>query len=170
MTGLRVGEAIRLDRDDVDLERGLLLVRNSKGGKSRELPLHASTVEALRKYSLRRDQLLPEPRIASFFISRSGTRLLSSNLGMFFNEVLRHAGLPPHKRGQGPRLGDMRHSFAVNTLTSWHVAGVEVEPRLPLLSSFLGHINPASTYWYLSAGEELLNAAARRLDQLGELG
>lgn len=169
VTGLRVGEAIRLDRDDVDFEQGLLIVRNSKLGKSRSVPLHPSAIDALRAYSARRDQLCPFPRVASFFVSTTGTRLLTGPLQMAFTDLLRQAGLPRRSRRGGPRLQDMRHTFAVQTLLGWYLHGREVEPQLPLLSTYLGHVNPSSTYWYLSAAPELLAAAARRLDDtLGE--
>lgn len=162
-TGLRVGEAIRLDRQDVDFELGLLLVRNSKLGKSRSVPLHASTVEALSKYSARRDQLCPLPKVPSFFISTTGTRLLSNNLCTAFSDLLRQVGLPQRSRHVGPRLQDFRHTFAVQTLLAWHLGDDGVEPNVPLLSTYLGHANPSSTYWYLSATPELLAAAARHL-------
>jgi integrase len=167
VTGLRVGEVMRLDRNDVDLDAALLLVRNSKGGKSRELPLHPSTVASLRTYSARRDALFPRPQCAAFFISTAGTRLLSGNLRTIFDDLASRAGLLNDQQRRRPRLGELRHSFAIATLTGWHNDGIEIGPRLPLLSSYLGHVNPASTYWYLSATPELLTAAARRLDQLG---
>ncbi len=164
VTGLRVGEVIRLNREDVDYEQDLLMVRNSKGGKSRAVPLHPSTVEALAAYSARRDELFPSPRAASLFVSTTGTRLRPSNLQTAFIDLQRRACLPFRSQRSGPRLGDFRHSFAVASMLDWYTSGVEVEPRLPLLSTYLGHVNPASTYWYLSAAPELLAAAAKRLD------
>lgn len=162
VTGLRVGEVIRLDRGDLDLAREMLFVRNSKRGRSRHVPLDPSTTEALRAYLLRRDVLFSCPATHALFISTTGTRLRAGNLRAAFVEVLDDAGLPPRQRRQG-RLGDLRHSFAVQTLLDWHVAHVDVGPRLPVLSTFLGHVSPASTYWYLSASPSLLAAAARRL-------
>lgn len=163
VTGLRVGEVIRLDRDDIDLNNDVLVVRNSKLGRSRHVPLHASTTEALRAYLRRRDELCPAPASPALFISTVGTRLRSGNLRAAFVELLDRAGLPSRRRRQGPRLGSLRHSFAVQTLLDWHAAQVDVGPRLPVLSTFLGHVSPASTYWYLSASPPLLAAAARRL-------
>lgn len=163
VTGLRAGEVIRLDRDDVDLERGLLVVRNSKLGRSRHVPLHVTTIDALGAYLLRRDELFSRPVSPAMFISTAGTRLRSGNLRAAFVDLLQQAGLPPRQDRHGPRLGDLRHSFAVKTLLDWHVAQVDVGPRLPVLSTFLGHVSPASTYWYLSASPPLLAAAARRL-------
>jgi integrase/recombinase XerD len=168
VTGLRVGEVIRLDRADLDLGGGVLVVQNSKLGRSRHVPLHASTVEALRAYLLRRDQLLARPSSPALFVSTTGTRLRSGNVGVAFAEVLERAGLPPRRGRRGPRVGDLRHSFAVHTLLDWHLADVEVGPRLPVLSNYLGHVSPASTYWYLSASPPLLAAAARRLANRGQ--
>jgi integrase len=167
VSGLRVGEIIRLDRDDVDFELGVLIVRNSKAGKSRIVPLHLTSTEALTAYALERDSLLPEPVAPSFFISTAGTRLLSGNLNTVFGKMLGLAGLPPRSARRGPRLADLRHSFAVSTVLDWHRSAAEVQAKLPLLSSFLGHANPVSTYWYLSASPELLVAAAARLDTAG---
>lgn len=166
VTGLRVGEVIRLDRGDVDLERELLVVRNSKLGRSRHVPLQASTTEALRAYLRRRDELFCRSASAALFISTTGTRLRSGNLRATFVELLDDAGLPRRQGGHGPRLGDLRHRFAVQTLLDWHLAQVDVGPRLPVLSTYLGHVSPASTYWYLSASPALLTAAARRLDEV----
>jgi integrase/recombinase XerD len=163
VTGLRVGEVIRLDRDDVQLDQGLLVVRDSKLGRSRHVPLHATTIQALRAYLYRRGELFPRPASSALFISTTGTRLRSGNLRAAFVELLHRAGLPPRQDRHGPRIGDMRHSFAVQTLLDWHDAQLDVGPRLPVLSTFLGHVSPASTYWYLSASPPLLAAAARRL-------
>lgn len=163
VTGLRVGEIIRLDRDDLDVERGVLIVRNSKLGKSRHIPLHASTIETVQAYLLRRDELVPRPSSPAMFISTTGTRLRTGNLRTVFVELLERAGLPPRRGRQGPRLGDLRHSFAVQTLLDWHLAD-DVGSQLPVLSTYLGHSSPASTYWYLSASPPLLAAAALRLD------
>jgi integrase len=163
VSGLRVGEVVRLDRDDVDVTRSVLAVRSSKLGKSRDVPLHASTSEALGTYLLRRDELFPGPSSPALFISTTGTRLRTGNLGAVFARLVEHVGLPAHPGRDRPRLGGLRHTFAVDTLADWHLADVDVGPRLPVLSTYLGHASPASTYWYLSASPSLLGAAARRL-------
>jgi integrase len=163
VTGLRVAEVLRLDRQDVDLDQGLLTVRSSKLGKSRMVPLHPSTIEALNTYLARRDQLFPDP---SLFISTTGTRLRASNLRDAFLTVLDTAGL--RARPRRPRLGGFRHSMAVATLLGWYEQGEDVQAQLPLLSTYLGHVNPRSTYWYLQAAPELLAAAARRLQDRWE--
>jgi integrase len=148
VTGLRVAEVLRLNRADVDLDQGLLTVRNSKLGRSRMVPLHPSTVEALKTYLARRDQMFPNPSTASLFISTTGTRLRASNLRDAFLTVLDTAGL--RSRTRRPRLGGFRHSMAVATLLGWYEQGEDVPARLPLLSTWLGHVNPRSTYWYYS--------------------
>jgi len=163
VTGMRVGEARRLDDEDVDVDRGLLTIRNSKFTKSRELPLHASTRSALAAYVELRDERFPRRSGANLFASSTGTRVGMPRLGEHWHATVDHAGVA---RGDGrrPRLHDLRHSFAVNTMRAWHEAGLDVEVRLPLLSTYLGHVNPAATYWYLTATPDLLAAAARRLD------
>jgi len=170
VTGLRVGEAIRLDRVDVDLEHGSLLVRDSKGGDSRHVPLQPSTVAALRRYLARRDELLPRPSSPAVFVSCAGTRLRHGNLHTVFARLLQQAGLTARPGSPKPRLGALRHSFAVQTLLDWYLAEGEVAPRLPALSTYLGHTSPSSTYWYLSASPPLLAAAASRLDHHREVG
>ncbi len=164
VTGLRIGEAIRLDRDDIDWDHGLLIVRNSKFGKSREIPLHETAVRALRDYSRERDQLFRAPSVPAVFISTAGTRLLYCNVNWTFLRLVRRAGLMPRSGSCRPRLHDMRHSFAVRTLLEAYQAGSEVKVRLSLLSTYLGHVDPGATYWYLSAAPELLALAGQRLD------
>ena len=126
MTGLRIGEALRLDRDDVDLVGGVLRIRESKFGKSREVPLHPSTVEALAAYGRRRDQLCRHRRDAAFFVSTAGTRLLYCNAHLAWLDLVRRAGLQPRSARCRPRPHDLRHSFAVRTLLGWYRDGVDV--------------------------------------------
>jgi integrase/recombinase XerD len=163
-TGMRMGEAIRLDRADLDWNNGVLTVRSSKFGKSREVPLHPSTLDALRAYQRRCDQLCPRPKAPSFFISTTGTRLDQPTVGATFVMLARQAGLRPRSLRCRPRPHDLRHSFAVRTLLNWYRAGDNVESKLPLLSTYLGHVSPASTYWYLTAAPELLALASKRLE------
>jgi integrase len=170
VTGVRIGEALRLDRSDVDLSEGMLQVRDTKFGKSREVPLHASTVEALAAYSRRRDQLCPRPVDLAFFVSTAGKRLLYCNVHVTWLRLVRRAGLEARSASCRPRPHDLRHSFAVRTLLGWYQDGVDVQARMSTLSTYLGHVRPAHTYWYLSAAPELLNLAAARLDtESGEL-
>lgn len=164
VTGMRVGEAIRLDRSDLDHGRGLLTVRRSKFGKSRQLPLHPTTTAALRAYLRTRDRHIREPRSTALLVSTAGTRLFYSNVHLAFQKLTRTAEIAPRSAACRPRLHDLRHTFAVNTLVGWQRAGLDIQPRLPWLSTYLGHIAPSSTYWYLTATPELLAGAADRLD------
>lgn len=170
VTGLRIGEAIHLDRDDVDLTTALVTIRDAKFGKTRQVPLHPSTVDALASYARRRDQLCPRPSSPAFFLSTTGTRLFYTSFHRVFTGLVRDAGLQPRSPSCRPRPHDLRHSFAVRTLLEWHRDGVDVAARLPLLSTYLGHVHPGATYWYLSGAPELFTLVADRLEAaLGEL-
>jgi integrase len=139
-------------------------VRGSKFGRSRELVCHPTTVEALRSYQARRDELCPRPAAASFFVTAWGARLTHASVYPAFHNVVAEAGLQHASRGRRPRVHDLRHSFAIRTLLRWYRDGEDVQARLPLLSTYLGHIRPASTFWYLSASPELMALVAQRLD------
>jgi integrase/recombinase XerD len=164
VTGLRVGEAIALDNADVDLRAGVLVIRKGKFGKSREVPLHPTATRALAQYARDRDRLAPRRRTPSFFVSVTRSRLFYQNVHEIFLKLIDAAGLAV-RTPRRPRLHDLRHTFAIQTLLRWHRAGVEVEAKLPLLSTYLGHIGPSTTYWYLTAVPELLAAATARLEQ-----
>ena len=168
VTGLRLGEAIRLDRDDIDADHRLLQIIKSKFGKSREVALHQSAMHALQDYSRLRDRQFPAPRCEAFFLSTRGTRLLAPSIHETFQRLVAIAGIAPRPGGRRPRPHDLRHGFAVRTLLDWYRQGFDVQARLPLLSAWLGHVNPASTFWYLTAAPELLALAADRLDPLME--
>jgi integrase len=167
VTGMRVSEAINLDRDDVDLDQAIIAVRQSKFGKSRELVLHPSTVTALRDYAALRDRTRPATRTTAWFVSSSGTRLHYKNVHQRFHRLTRAIGLAPRSTTCRPRIHDLRHGFAVTTLVGWYRAGLDVQARLPLLSTYLGHVDPGGTYWYLSATPELMHLVAQRRDQIG---
>jgi integrase len=162
-TGMRVGEAIALDRSDFDERQALLVIRHSKFDKSREVPLHSTTVDALRAYACERQRIHRRPQSPSFFLSSPGTRLRTQNVWATFAKLRRRAGLPSHPNP--PRIHDLRHSFAVATLLRWYRDGADVEAKLPLLSTYLGHVSPSTTYWYLTAHPELMQLAARRLER-----
>jgi integrase/recombinase XerD len=168
VTGRRIGEAIALDRDDVDLAAGCVTVRAGKWGAARELSLHNSTVDALDEYRQLRDHRGPKPKSLAFFVSMRGTRLLSGHVREAFRELRRHAGLTAVPGGRAPRVHDLRHSFAVATLVDWYRAEADVAVRLPRLSSYLGHAAPEATYYYLQATPELLALAAERLERIEE--
>jgi integrase/recombinase XerD len=165
VTGMRQGEACRLLRDDTDLETGTLVIRDSKFGKSRLVFLHPTTVASLHSYERARDRAFPEPEAATFLVNSRGRPLHGHNLPHTFAPLAVAAGIrvPPGQRA--PRLHDLRHVFTVATLLDWYRDGQNVQARLPLLSTWLGHVDPKSTYWYLQAVPELLALAADRLEQ-----
>jgi integrase len=168
VTGMRISEVIRLDRDDVDLEEGLLTVRLTKFSKSRLIPLHPSTVEKLEAYLKRREQLHPRPSTSRFFLSNQGTLLSDCMVRWTFIKISVQIGLRKSSDSFGPRLHDFRHRFAVTTLLHWYETDVDVEQRLPVLSTFLGHTHVTDTYWYLSAVPELLKMTKDRLEKRWE--
>jgi integrase/recombinase XerD len=167
-TGLRTGEAVRLDRSDVDLTDGLLLIRYTKYGKHRRIPIDPTAVTALAEFADRRDLLCPAPVDAAFLLNRHGQRL--AHVGDTFHGLLTTVGINAAPGRRAPRLHDLRHTFAVTTVRRWHTDGTDVQSRLPLLSVYLGHVNPAHTYWYLQAVPELMTVLADRLDDvLGDI-
>lgn len=165
-TGMRLGEATALELSDVDFRRSLLTVRQAKFGKSRQLPIHETTINALHVYAKMRDRLLPSRPCTKFLVSTAGTELLQQNIGVVFARLKKASGLvfSNHK----PRIHDLRHTFAVNTLLDWYRADADVEHRLPWLSTYLGHVSPTTTYWYLTATPELLALAAERANRVRE--
>lgn len=165
VAGLRHSEALNLHCDDVDLDQGVLTIRESKFGKSRLVPLHATTISVLRDYSARRDAHLAPPRSPYFFVAEQGGRLLHQYVHRVFWRLSRQIGLRQKGQRNGPRVHDLRHRFAVQTLINWYRAGLDIEQQLPVLSTFLGHAYVRDTYWYLSATPELMSHAARRLDK-----
>jgi integrase len=165
VTGMRLSEAMGLLRSDVDLDEGVLTIRQSKFGKSRLVPLHRTTCEALRSYAERRDAHLGSRCGPHFFVAERGGRLLHQYVHPVFWRLSREIGLRRPGDHTGPRIHDFRHRFAIWTLVGWHRQGFDVEQQLPVLSTYLGHACVRDTYWYLSACPELMEEAARRLDQ-----
>jgi integrase len=167
VTGLRITEALTLQRTDVDLSTGVLHV-TGKYGKVRLVPLHASTTAMLTSYAAVRDRFCPVPQGASFFVTCTGRPVPDALARRTFWKLLDRAGIhtPPGRRR--PRIHDLRHSFAVNTYLRWYRDGVDVQANAPVLSTFLGHRCPSDTYWYLTAAPELLALAAQRLRPLTE--
>lgn len=166
VTGMRSSEPLRLDRDDVDLASGVLTVRRSKFGKSRYLPVHESTGQALAAYAAQRDRLCPHPvDPAAFFLSERGTRITQNTLQWTFVRLSQQTGLRNRSDQRGPRLHDLRHRFAIRTLQRWYREGLDVEQMAPRLATYLGHVRVSHTYWYLTATPELLQLAARRLER-----
>jgi integrase len=165
VSGMRVGEAIALNRADADLQAGVLTIRQGKHGKSRLIPLHDTTVQALRDYLQLRDQLCSRSRTEAVLISPAGTRLLYCNVHATWKQLAAAAGLRPKSAACRPRIHDLRHSFAVRTLLDAYQAGQDGQATLALLATYLGHVDPAATYWYLTASPELMAAAGRRLER-----
>jgi integrase len=165
VTGMRQGEACRLRREDVGLGDGTLVIRDSKFGKSRQVFLHPTAAVALRAYQQARDEAFPEPEADTFFVNSRGGPLDGPNLPKTFAALVTAAGIqaPPGRRA--PRLHDLRHTFTVATMLDFYRDGGNAQARLPLLSTWLGHVDPKSTYWYLQAVPELLTLAAGRLEQ-----
>jgi integrase len=165
--GLRLGEAVGLARDDVDLADGVITIRHPKFDRERLVPLHPSATDALRGYVAERDRLCPAPCCDAFFVSTVGSRLTVKGVEQAFVQLSTAIGL--RTATSKPRIHDLRHSVAVNTLIGWSRDGVDIGSRLPLLSMLLGHVNPAGTYWYLTAVPELMQLVAARLpDRLGQ--
>jgi integrase/recombinase XerD len=168
VTGMRIGEAIALDRSDVELPEGRLTVRHAKNGRSREVALHRTTVTALDAYARVRDELCPRPKNPSFLISNAGTRLHKGTIWHEFDRLRRACGLDRETLGRQARMHDIRHSFVLRTLLGWYREERDVEAQLPLLATFLGHVHPSDTYWYFEGAPELLALAAERLEQSWE--
>jgi integrase/recombinase XerD len=165
VSGLRISEAIKLDRQDVDFDQGLLTIRQTKFNKSRLIPLHVSTRDVLAQYAQRRDRLVLTQSSSCFLLNDHGCCLESSNVRRTFYALSRQIGLRGAVDHTGPRLHDFRHRFALKTLIHWYRTGEDIERRLPVLSTFLGHAHTADTYWYLSIHPELMGLATERLEQ-----
>jgi integrase/recombinase XerD len=161
-TGMRIGETINLQRGDVDLTEDVITVREAKLGRSRLVPLQQSTANALAHYAASRDRLCPQPRSQTFFVSSVGTTLIPQAVLQTFHRIAVRTGL--RTQTKRPRVHDLRHSFAVRGLVSCYRSGIDVEARMVALSMYLGHVNPVSSYWYLSASPELVELVAARLD------
>jgi integrase/recombinase XerD len=168
VTGLRLGEALNLQCEDIDWAEGILTIRRTKFGKSRLVPLDASTVKVLAAFAKRRDRFFadcPGQTISHFFVTKFGTRLRDAYVYRVFWAVSQQIGIRSPGANRGPRLHDFRHRFAIETLLRWYRGGEDVERRLPVLSTYLGHAQITDTYWYLSCTPELMAAAGKRLEQ-----
>lgn len=163
VTGMRVGEAIRLDQSDLDFDQAVLHIRESKFGKSRLVPVHASTMARLQAYTERRGEYRPRDGNDSLFVSLTGKRLIYVSVDDVFRQLRTVSGIGAGSSIQ-PRIHDLRHTFAVSTLLDWYRDRADVDARIPWLTAYLGHHDPSSTYWYLSAAPQLLALAAQRLE------
>jgi integrase/recombinase XerD len=173
VTGMRISEALDLDREDVDLDEGILRIRRTKFGKSRLVAVLDSTRQVLADYARERDRVVRRAAAAAFFLSEGGDRVTGCAARYNFAKVSREVGLRApaggRRHGRGPRLHDMRHRFAVCTLLRWYRAGIDVERAIPKLATYLGHVHVNETYWYIEAVPELLELAARRLESPKEV-
>jgi integrase len=173
VTGMRVSEVLALDREDVDLDEGILRIRRTKFGKSRLVAVDDSTRQVLAAYARERDRVVRRPAAAAFFLSEGGDRVTGWATRYNFAKASRAVGLRApaggRRHGRGPRLHDMRHRFAVCTLLRWYRSGIDVEREIPKLATYLGHVHVNETYWYLEAVPELLELAARRLESPKEV-
>jgi integrase/recombinase XerD len=165
VTGMRVGEAVGLGRDDVEFGASLISIREqiAKLEKARLIPIHPTTIVALERYASERDRLCPTPRSQRFFISSVGTALTPSEVAKTLRRLTTTLGLRTDTIH--PLAHQIRHTFAVRTLVGWQRSGVLIDERILLLSTYLGHVSPAESYWYLTATPELMGLAADRLDQ-----
>lgn len=163
VSGMRVGEALGLARDDVDLAEGVITVRCGKFNRSRLIPLHVNTTTRLEAYATRRDQLCPRPMTENFFVTHTGSEMRYRNVSYMFRKLAVVAGL--RSESSRPRIHDLRHSFAIRTLVELQRAGANVHAHIGTLSIYLGHVKPEGTYWYLSAAPELMELAAARLER-----
>jgi len=168
VTGLRISEAMNLRSDEVDLRQGIVLVTGAKFGKTRLVPLHPSTVKVLASYVRQRDRAFNRD-LPRFFISTRGCRMEIGKVHRTFYKLSRQIGLRGPQASHGPRLHDFRHRFAVETLLEWYRSGNDVERRLPVLSTYLGHVDVRDTYWYLTVCPELMGLAVKRLERHWEV-
>jgi integrase/recombinase XerD len=168
VSGLRICEARGLTLDDVDLDQAVLTIRSSKFGKSRFVPLHASTVEVLADYLQRRQRILPARSVHQVFVTDRGMPLSHDQALDTFQGLLKTIGCATQRERRRPHLHDLRHRFALATLLQWYRDGQDVERRLPVLSAYLGHTEVRDTYWYLSARPELLQLVLERLERRWE--
>jgi len=164
VSGLRLGEAVNLQPQDMDWSAGVLNIRGAKFGKTRLVPLHPSTLAVLRDYANLRDQIFAGRALPTFLVTSRGTKLGKPNLSLIFRELSRQIGIRKPGVRHGPRLHDFRHRFAIQTLLRWYRRGESVPQRMPILSTYLGHGNVSGTYWYLSSTPELLVAASKRIE------
>jgi integrase len=169
VTGLRVSEARNLEVRDVDLDAAVLTIRGTKFGKTRLVPLHASTCQVLAEYLRRRARHWRERPVSSFlFVSSWGNRVDGGEIHRTFYTLSRQIGLRGPADHRGPRLHDLRHRFATWTLVRWYRAQQDPARKLPILSAYLGHVHVADTQWYLSGSPELMREAMRRLEHRWE--
>ncbi len=167
-TGVRLREVLALDVDDVDYSAGVIDIRASHNHRQREVPLHPSITIALREYGRTRDERWPRPATPAFFVTARGARPTKASFWQTFRKLIQQAGMEGCGERARPRPHDLRHAFAVRTLIDWYGSGEDIDCRMPALSTYLGHLSPESTYWYLQSVPELQTLISQRLERIPE--
>jgi len=167
VSGLRISEALALNRDDVDPVNDLLTIRNTKYDKSRVVPVHPSTSQALQRYARRRDQIFSRPKVPALFLTVFGTRPTVTVAEITFRQLCCQIGIRTLSQRKGPRIHDIRHTFAVRTLIDLYRNSHDIDQGVYALAVYMGHVGPSSTYWYLSAVPELMELVRDRLARKG---
>lgn len=171
VTGMRVGEALKLEQCDVDTSNRIIIIRQSKFNKSRYIPIHKTTAEALKSYSEYKDMLFTESKSSLFFINHHGFGISKNTIKNIFHRHLKKVGINNKPGYPIPMISALRHTFAVKTLLHWYQNGIRnIDKFIPLLSTYLGHVNPTNTYWYITGIPELLNFAIKRLKNAQKRG
>lgn len=163
VTGMRIREVLNLECNEINFKDRIITITKSKFRKTRYIPIHNSTIEVLKNYSNCRNQHFPNHKIPQFFIDHNGNALKGARVGYIFRKRKIKIGMISQKDRRSQRISDFRHTFAVKTLINWYKKGVNnIDSYIPLLSTYLGHVKPSNTYWYLTAIPELLNIVAAR--------
>lgn len=165
-TGMRISEILNLNCDDVDLNTGILWIRNTKFRKSRLIPIHPTALEVLKRYAARRNQFFPFASCDSFFLNSLGKKLTYHIFNAGFLGLVRQTGIRSTE-GAGPRTHDLRHTFAVNRLSAWYDEGVDIHELLPVLATYMGHAHFEDTVYYLNVSADLMAKGSKSF-QLGD--
>jgi len=163
-TGLRISEALRLERSDVDLGQGVLTIRETKFRKTRLVPIHSTAIPALQEYACHRDQLVAAPQCNRFFVSQQGLALPYSTVRNVFRKLCASLQFPKRAARRSPRLHDLRHTFACRRIERWYDDRIDLDNAISALSVYLGHAKVSDTYWYLTATPGLMSSAAQRFE------
>ena len=164
-TGLRISEALRLDKAHVDLTSGILRIEQTKFCKSRLVPLHSSVTQAMRRYACEHDSGSTARNSEAFFVGRDGRALPYSTVRNTFRRLCSQLGWRSNGMLPRPRIHDLRHSFACRRLLRWYQQGVDVDHAIAALSTYLGHCKVTDTYWYLTGTVQLLATASERFER-----
>jgi integrase len=169
-SGLRISEALRLTRNDVGLDSGIVTVRATKYKKNRLVPLHRSARQGMRRYACYRDRYHPVPKSDAFFLTEFATALKYWSVMWTFCSLRKSLGWTAKNGARPPMIHGFRHTFAVRRLISWYKSGANVDQKIPALSTYLGHSKVTDTYWYLTAVPELLKITSNRFERFVRAG